>query len=99
MPPSGDCTLEALLVIILFGLVHLPKQLHSIFFSQGGKLLPLPAPKNRLVKALSLIILNNITFNVFAINAKNQMTRTEKFKGVSVLIGQGKARLCYVITS
>lgn len=63
--PSGDGMLEALPVIEGFGLVRLPKQLHGIFFSQDGELLPLSAPRNSLVKARSLLILNEVTFRVF----------------------------------
>lgn len=90
VPPSGDCTLEELPVIKPFGLVHLPAQLHSVLFGQGGALLPLPAPKSRLVKALPLIIFKKVTFDMF-FNTKCEQSpiiRTERVKSVSALSGQ-----------
>lgn len=65
LPPSGDRMLETLLITELFGLFHLPNQLHMIFSRQHGEFLPRPAPKNKLVKALSPIIFNNVTFSMF----------------------------------
>lgn len=65
VPPSDDRMPEDILLIKLFGLVHLPKQLHSVFFSQDDEFLPLPAPKNRLVKAPSLMSFSHVTFNSY----------------------------------